>query len=352
MLVSEEDILRDFVGILEENFPQAEQFRPRDIPVGVGKFIYINDEDIDRHDDLIEEGTVELSSDIDSIGATDLEPNPVPVPVSAVDASSALIGETNRGIISAVRVAIWTQEPGKQAQLYRYGPCLAHFTDSNADFLFNMFQQSIFGLPRGRPPQLYKMTDRLRNFLERLGQRVAASTINEGIVLYDGSLRAATVDTPLKMLKDTIEGAQKRANSIVAIAKYSTLKTSGGDTILDALEGILRPCVKDVHDLVIHKYQMQILGRVHVAKFTSDGFAFRTDVAPAPRSDSTTALRTLIHNATFCNGYPEPLRQAHIHAYFTPDEILTLQNMAVKKYNMKVLRPFDVRRCILAPFGG
>ena len=99
--MSEEDILKDFVGILEENFPQAEQFRPRDIPVGVCKFIYINDEDIDRHDDLIEEGTVELSSDIDSIGATDLEPNPVPMPVSAVDASFRLPRLSACGLLSA-----------------------------------------------------------------------------------------------------------------------------------------------------------------------------------------------------------------------------------------------------------
>jgi hypothetical protein len=350
--VSVEDILKGLVGILEENFPQADKFRPRDIPVGVGKFIYINDEDVDRHDELIEEGTVEFSSDIDGVAVSDLEPIPIAAPVSAVDASSALIGETNRGIISAVRIAIWAQEPGQTAQLHRYGPSLAHFTNSNADFLFNKFQQEIFGMKRGRPPQLYKMTDRLRNFLERLGQRVAASMINKGIVLYDGSLRAATVDTPLKMLGQTIEGAHKQANSVVAIAKYSTLKTSGGNTILDALDGILRPCMKDVHDLVTHKYQMQILGRVQVVKFTPDGFAFRTDVAPTPGNDSATVLRTLMHNATFYNGYPEPLRQAHIHAYFTPDEILTLQNIAVKNYNMEVLRPFDVRRCILAPFGG
>jgi mRNA degradation ribonuclease J1/J2 len=141
-----EDILKGCVGVLEDNFLQANKFRPRDIAVGAGKFMYINDEDVDRRDELIDEGTVELSSDIEGVIASNREPNPVSVPISAVDASSALIGETNRGIISAVRVALWTQEPGQKAQLYRYGPSLAHFTSDNANFLFNMFQQDISGL--------------------------------------------------------------------------------------------------------------------------------------------------------------------------------------------------------------
>jgi hypothetical protein len=62
-------------------------------------------------------------------------------------------------------------------------------------------------------------------------------------------------------------------------------------------------------------------------------------------------LGLLEHNATFYGGYPDPFREACIHAYFTPDEILTIQNMAVKKYDMEVVRTFDVRRCILGPLG-
>lgn len=42
-LLSEEGILKDFVGILEEHFPEPEVFRPRDI--SLEKFIYINDEE-------------------------------------------------------------------------------------------------------------------------------------------------------------------------------------------------------------------------------------------------------------------------------------------------------------------
>lgn len=112
-----------------------------------------------------------------------------------------------------------------------------------------------------------------------------------------------------------------------------------------------RPCLKDVHEKISSKPMSQILGRVHVVKFTPDGFSFRVDVAPSPDVKCIDVLNLLRSNCTFYNGYPDVLRQAHIHAYFTPDELLSLQNLAIEKYHMRVLRSFDTRRHILAPYG-
>jgi len=103
--------------------------------------------------------------------------------------------------------------------------------------------------------------------------------------------------------------------------------------------------------LVSAKLTAQTVGRVHVVKFTPNGFSFRVDVAPANGKKSAEVLRVLKGNCIFYNGYPDPLRQVHVHAYFTPDEILSLQNLAVEKYHMRVLRSFDTRRHILAPYG-
>ncbi len=108
------------------------------------------------------------------------------------------------------------------------------------------------------------------------------------------------------------------------------------------LEDVPKPCVKDVHDVVSSKLTRQIIGRVHVVKFAADGFSFRTDVAPTTRRNCLDVLGLLKHNATFYSGYPNPLREAYIHANFTPDEILTIQNMVVKKYDMEVVRAFDL----------
>jgi hypothetical protein len=328
--------------ILEENFPDAKKFRPR--VVQPDKFMYINDEEVDKRDEWLEDEVIEFSADVDTVKLMDLDSKPFAVPISAVDASSAQIGETNRGIISAIKVAIWKHELEKKPELRRFGPYLAHITPDNTNSLYNYFRHDVFQVGVGKAPQLHKMTDRLRNFFERLAQRLASEIIDNGIVLYDGSLRGGTADTPLKILRDSIYYAHARSNNVVGISKNSILTTSDGDRIFDMLEDVPKPCVKDVHDVVLPKLIRQIMGKVHVVKFAADGFSFRTDVAPTARKDYLDVLGLLEYNATFYSGYPNPLREVYIHANFTPDEILTIQNMVVKKYDMEVVRAFDVRR--------
>lgn len=51
--MSEENILKNFVGILEDHFPEAETFRPRDIRLD--KFMYVNDEEMDKRDEWAED---------------------------------------------------------------------------------------------------------------------------------------------------------------------------------------------------------------------------------------------------------------------------------------------------------
>nr|MDO8098443.1 DNA double-strand break repair nuclease NurA [Candidatus Njordarchaeota archaeon] len=348
--MSTEDILKKFVGVLEDHFPEAETFQPRDI--ALDKFVFINDEDVDKHDELVEDEAVEFLAGLEESKPKALEPDSLSLPVSSVDASSAQIGETNLGVISAVRVAVWKQEPGKTPAIRKYGPYLAHFTRDNVDFIYNYFRHEIFGVARAEPPQVYKMTDRLRNFFERLAQRQASEIIEKGMTLFDGSLRGGTVDTPLEVLRGTINSAHGRGNCVVGISKSSTLTTSDGQKLLGMLDEYPKSCYRDVHEEILGSLKSQILGRVHVVKFTPDGFTFRVDVAPAPGKDCDKTLCLVKSNCAFFGGYPEPLRAAHIHAYFTPDEILSLQNLAVKKYDMEIVRPFDFRRCIFSPFGG
>ncbi|HIE14030.1 TPA: hypothetical protein EYP70_02035 [Candidatus Bathyarchaeota archaeon] len=117
------------------------------------------------------------------------------------------------------------------------------------------------------------------------------------------------------------------------------------------LEGERRACFKEIHDKISQSLRNRILGRVHVVKFSPYGFSFRADVAPAHNKSCVEVLALLRVNCTFFNGYPDLLRQVHIHAYFTPDEVLSLQSMAVKKYGLRLLPSFDIRRHILAPYG-
>lgn len=117
------------------------------------------------------------------------------------------------------------------------------------------------------------------------------------------------------------------------------------------LEREPRACYLDVHEKVSEKIRQYLFGRVHVVKFTPGGFSFRVDLALESPADCAQALQLLKSNAAFYNGYPETLRQAHIYAYFTPNEVLALQNMAIDKYDLEVIRSFDLRKHLLAPYG-
>lgn len=347
--MSEEEILKNFVGILEDHFPDANTFLARDVELD--KFVYVNDEELDKKDEHYEDEEIECNDDVVKTAIQELERDTTIIPISAVDASSARLGETNRGVISAVRLAVWKQEPDSKPTLCQYGPYLAHITPDNIDFIYNYFRCEVFGMKKGKPPRIMKMTDRLRNFFERLGQRRASSIISNGITLWDGSLRGATVDTPLDLLRDSVEKAHLNHNTVIGISKYSTLRTASGEKLLDMFGGQARSCIIDVNDKVSKKLIDQIVGRVHVVRFTPDGFSFRVDVSPCSDTICTDALKLLKGNCLFHNGYPDPLRQVHVHAYFTPNELLSLQNLAIEKYQMKVLRSFDVKRHLLAPYG-
>jgi len=348
--MAEEELLKAFVGVLEEHFPEAEVFRPR--AVRLDQFAYLNDEEVDKYEEWLEDESIDLDEKVIDASSMRLDVDSSSVPVTAVDASSVQLGETNLGIISAVRVALWRQVPGERPSIVRYGPYMVHLTHDNVDFIYNYFRREIFGLKgRKRAPKLHKMTDRIRNFFERLAQRYACRIIDGGISLWDGSLTAGTVDTPRELMEETLSIAAEHENSVIAVSKQSVLRTRFGERILDLLEGEVGPCFKDIHDQISSRHASRILGRVHVVKFAPMGFSFRVDVAPRRGLSCCEALRLLRGNVSFYNGYPDPLRQVHISAYFTPYEVLSLQSLAVEKYHMRVIPSFDVRRHILGPFG-
>ena len=269
----------------------------------------------------------------------------------AVDVSSIRIGETERGIVAAYRAALVVC--GEEFKVEKLGPYALHLTEENKLAIYNHFRK-LLGLDKvgeEEVPRLFKLVDRIRNAIERMLQRAAAKTIRDGIVLWDGSLIGGTVDTPMKVVVENIAAAHSNGNSVVGVSKRSWLKTTSGKRLIDLLEGIYKPCYIDVHRLIASKQLSRYLGHVYVAKFSPHGFTFRVDVAPKPGLTPVQVLEQLVSNCQMYNGYPEPLRCAHIESYLTANEILALQTYIAQKYNLTVLKPFDIRKHILSPFG-
>lgn len=312
------------------------------------EFIYINDEEIDKAEELEKDETLvleDLSKEIKEI-----KPKDSFMPIIAVDTSSARLGETNKGILAAIRVGIVIQN-GKEMSGDTFGPYVVHITDENKQSLYDYFREDLLGIKKGEAPYtLSKMMDRIRNAIERISQIITCSMIKNGLVLWDGSLTSGTIDTPYEVIKNAVQIAHSNGNSIIAISKRSWLRLITGEQLIGLLDNIPKVCFIDVHDK-LHADINRFLGRVHVAKFTVDGFSFRVDVAASPGYTNEDILSLLVGNSAFYNGYPEALRQAHIHCYFTPSEILALQNYAINKYNLEVIRTFDIRRHLFTPFG-
>jgi hypothetical protein len=341
-----ENTLEELIKTFEKEVPEIELIRPR--VVRLDEFTYINDEEVDKAEELENDETLVLENITKE--AKEIKPNNTFMPIVAVDTSSAKLGETNKGILAAIRVGIFIQNE-KETLGYTYGPYVIHITHDNKQLLYDYFRQELLGIKKADAPSvLTKMVDRIRNIIERISQTITCSMIKDGLVLWDGSLTGGTIDTPKEVIENAIKIAHSNQNSIIAISKKSWLRLVSGEQLIGLLDNIPKACFIDVHDK-LHADKNRFLGRVHVAKFTVDGFSFRVDVAASPGYTNEDILSLLAGNSAFYNGYPETLRQAHIHCYFTPSEVLALQNYVINKYNLEVIRTFDIRTHLFTPFG-
>ncbi len=340
--------LVDFFRRLEEELTSSKKFRPRYIELT--KFMPSNDEDFDKAEEIQEDETLilaETPGDYRVLKREEIEG----CEILAVDTTSFRVGETERGIVAAYRAAI-VRFDGKEYNVTRLGPFIVHLSDANKEYVYN-YLRSVLGLREVSSrdvPKLYKMVDRVRNLIERYLQVTTADYLKDGLILWDGSLTGDTVDTPKEVLVSALNRAIRSNNAVFGISKTSNIRTSDGYRLIDLLSDVYEPAYVKVHHLLKGRLAKRILGEVYAVKFSPQGFTFRVDVYPRRGSSSEEELRRLISTCPMFNGYPEPLRQAHINCYFTGNEVLALQSYVVGKYGLKVVPEFDIRKFILYPF--
>ena len=323
-------------------------FKPR--YVELTSFIPINDEEIDKMDEWEVDETILLRDYEAEIKEFKGDVSEV-IPIIAVDASSCRIGETENGVLAAYRAAMVIHSD--ESKVEKVGPYILHITEENKLGIYNYFRRllGLSSVNERRVPRISKLVDRIRNAIERIMQKIAASTIKDGIVLWDGSLTGGTVDTPKEVIERNIKTAFYSGNSVIGISKRSWLRTISGKRLINLLEDYYKACYIDIHNYIASRDLSRYLGRILVVKFSPYGFTFRVDVAPKPGLEPSHVLELLFTNCEMYNGYPNPLRQAHMESYLTANEVLALQAYIIQKYNLKVLKPLDIRKFILGPYG-
>jgi hypothetical protein len=292
--------------------------------------------------------------------ALQLKSQPIPLKprreetvVAAVDTSSMKIGETSTGMLVAVRGAnVW-----KQKRNYRYvrlGPFIFHVTEENKKEVYNTLQRAHFNSSKENnhqsSPNLLQMPTRIASLLERWLQTMLSKTISNGLILFDGSLTSGTADTPIHLMKEILEIARKKGNSVLAFSKMTNLRFNG-HLITDALPKYRIPYLLETNGLK-PKPPIVLFGDVYVARLTKGNYAFRLDIdREIPPSQKIEAVEKLLGNDLLSQSYPETLRLAHILCTFTANEVIAMQHFITRRYGLKIINRPDMHRLLFGPFG-
>ena len=322
------------------NALQGSKFNPR--PVSLVE-MGVDDADVDERLDI--GGAL-------SAGLKRNQLNPVreSLPIAACDASSVKIGETETGMIFAIRaVAVWRQS--SRILYNRWGPLLFHVPNSEDTHQFRDDESRAFG---GLTLKTLRVLTRLRNHVERWVQEVLSESIKDGILLIDGSLTAGTPDNPAARVNNILSTARSNNSIVIGISKSTELSV-GGKNILGFSNNEGVPHTIDITPLVEEEYPpypVRFLGRVYVAKLSSDGFLFRTDIDRESTEEQVQlALGRLAGTDVIFHGYPETLRIAHIFSTFTANEILAIQRFVASNHHITLQSRPSLRRSLFGPFG-
>ncbi len=287
-----------------------------------------------------------------AMNRTVIQPIKDTVPIVACDASSVKVGETETGMLFAIRaVAAWRRP--ERTQFKRWGPLLFHVpnnegrTDGRPDD----------GAPRafgGLSFKTLRILTRLRNHVERWVQESLCAAVKDGIILFDGSLTAGTPDNPAGRLSKILSTARANNSVVIALSK-STQLTVGGKNILAIFDNERTANLLDITEIVEEEYPaypIRFLGRVGVVKLTPDGFLFRVDIdKDTTREQGLRSLCSLAGTDVAFHGYPESLRISHIFSTFTSNEILAIQRFISANHGISLQSKPSLRRSLFGPFG-
>jgi len=272
-------------------------------------------------------------------------------PVAAIDISSIKIGETETGVLCAIRGAIvWKKK--NRYQYLRLGPFPFHLTEENKKEIYNIFRRYSFKVSEyASAPSLLNMQTRIGNLLERWLQLGISCSAYDSVILWDGSLTAGTVDSPVNAISQLLEIARNRLNTILAFSKTTNLRLLGY-RLTDLVEKSDPPCLLQINGFPIPSGPVFPLGNVYVAKLTHGICSFRLDIdKKVPRERGIEAVQKLLGSDLLIQSYPETLRLAHIFSTFTATEVIGIQRFIAQQYGLKIIARPNVRRLLFGPFG-
>jgi len=280
-----------------------------------------------------------------------LEPTLDEKPVVAVDVSSIRLGETETGELCAIRGAIVWKEKNRY-KYQRIGPFPFHITEQNKKEIHKLFRNHRIGISEdARTPNIANMQARIGNLLERWLQLGISCSAYGTIILWDGSMTAGMVDSPVDEMARLLETARNRLSTVLAFSKNTNLRFSG-HKLTDLTENAVPPCLLQINNFPVSSGPVLLLGNIYVAKLTRGVCSFRLDIdKKVPHEQGIEAVQSLLGSDVLIQSYPETLRMAHIYSTFTATEVIGIQRFIAHQYGLKIVTRPNVRRMLFGPFG-
>lgn len=288
-----------------------------------------------------------------------------PLPVVAVDTGVIRLGETEDGLIIALRgtiVNIVNSHP--VLNLYRTGPMYLRNSDKlpilhtlgshlgKADIFVELDDdEQPIRVKSGVADNIQAYSDRFRNWFERILQRIAIRSIENGIVLLDGALTTNTRDTPTVYFENIRDLANKHGNALIGISKQSRLQVQNKAIRFWLADKPHKVCYRALTDLMEPSMRQRIMGATYAIRFSPMGLTYRVDVKPVVGQREDEVIKALFASCLMRGGYPDILVQAHAHSYFTSPHVTELEAQCGTKYALRA-EPEDDLGGIFGPFGG
>ena len=280
-----------------------------------------------------------------------LEPNRDGTRVVAIDASILGLGETQCGILYAIRGTVVSKE-GRRYRYSRLGPLLFHINVGEIT-ITNMNSPgdcTILSMDNGRTSPT-NVCGRLLAIFETMLKMQATKNFSNAVLLWDGTLTVPAIEEDIRLANVLMQSARERANSIMGLSKKTCLFSlqATGRT----LQKHSGPCLLDIDCLLNRTQRLLQLGRVYVAKLASNGLSFRLDIdRELPETERVVAVERIMGNDLTQDGYPETLRLAHIFSKFNSTEVIGMHRFLNEEYGLRILEYPNIRRILFGPFAG
>ncbi|MGQ9566164.1 MAG: DNA double-strand break repair nuclease NurA [Candidatus Bathyarchaeales archaeon] len=306
----------------------------------------------EKSEPLTESDALVFSLEALSLEAIPLHAVKEEVTVVAVDVSSMRVGETEEGIIIAVRGAIvWNTRCAYR--FLRLGPFLFHVTEENKSHVFSALSKCAENFSIKIPAfDSFHLQTSIAIVLERLLQLNLCMTNSGSLILLDGSLIGGTVDAPEEVVRMLLRTARERENSILAFSKFSRLRLNGRSMIDVICKRNPPYMVKIASVAEPHAGSVTFMGDVYVVRLSENAVSFRLDIdRQLPQQQAVNAVEKLLGNDLFHQGYPETLRLAHIYSTFTANEVIGIKHYLTRECGLSLIIRPNLRRILFGPFG-